>query len=65
MVFSHTLDSTSVAMGYLRSQVNLNFSDLPKPVLTFLEGSRNDMHISWSAPPEGVFKVNIDGSFKQ
>lgn len=54
-----------MAMGYLRSQVNLNFSDLSKPVLTVLEGSRNDMHISWSAPLEGVFKVNIDGSFKQ
>lgn len=39
--------------------------DLIKLVPVYIEDSLHEVQVSWSPPPDGTLKVNVDGSFRR
>lgn len=64
-IFNRVLKDPQVLVASILAQVNTIIRDLVQPIPIYIEEGRKEIQVAWQPPPQNVFKVNVDGSFRR
>ncbi|KAF7837332.1 Ribonuclease H domain [Senna tora] len=64
-IFNHKDEHASILLPAIKNQIqNYKDAELISNLVNQRGGQHHDLLISWKAPNQGWFKVNIDGSLR-